>query len=270
MLRFYAERFCSSSSLLGQIYAQVKCGTRPTDESWGRVGGALGALERECQAMGLAVTLAQIKRIKSIFTEGASNVNYDNLARDVLEVQLRLNDELESRLCYCVEVEKSQYMQAFGPGSDPAKPSPLEEAWKPIFTSFFNVKYDALEAFKCYALGHNTASVFHLMRVLELGLTALGKVFGVSLAHTNWGNAIGDIEKKIREMHADPAWKALSDWREQQETYAQMASHFGILKDAWRNYTAHIRGKYEPSEAHDIMVSVRAFMQKLAAKGLHE
>ena len=72
MLRFYAERFCISSSLLGQIYAQVKSGTRPTDESWSRVAGALGALERECQAMGLAATLAQIRRIKSLLNRVAS------------------------------------------------------------------------------------------------------------------------------------------------------------------------------------------------------
>ena len=273
MLRFYAERFCRDSSLLGQLYAHINAssGSVITEvDPWSIGAGALGSLERDCEAIGLASTLAQIKRIKPIFTEGTSNINYQNLVRDVIEVQIRLNDELESRLCFCIETEKSQYMQAFGPASDPAIPSPLEMAWEPVFVSFSSVKYDTLEAFKCYALGHNTACVFHLMRVLELGLTALGQVFGVSLAHTNWGNAIEQIESKIRGMHTDPAWKALPDCKEQQEFYSQAASHFGILKDAWRNYTAHVRGKYDEQEASDIMVSVRAFMQKLTVEGLHE
>ena len=67
-------------------------------------------------------------------------------------------------------------------------------------------------------------------------------------------------------MHKDPAWRALPDYREHQELYAQAASHFGVLKDAWRNYTAHARGKYDEREAADIMTGVRAFMQKLATK----
>ena len=89
------------------------------------------------------------------------------------------------------------------------------------------------------------------MRVLELGLTALGKVFGVSLAHTNWAPAIEKIEKKIRTMHTEPQCKPLSDCKEQQEFYAPAARHFGVFKDARRNYTAHARGKYDEQEAVD-------------------
>jgi hypothetical protein len=107
------------------------------------------------------------------------------------------------------------------------------------------------------------------MRVLEIGLGVLGAVFGVSLAHTNWAPAIDQIESKTRDMHKDPAWKAKPDYKEQQEFFAQAASHFGVLKDAWRNYTAHARGKYDGNEASDILTSVRAFMQKLANR-LHE
>jgi len=115
-------------------------------------------------------------------------------------------------------------------------------------------------------LSRNTACVFHLMRVLEIGLTALGDTFGVSLSHTNWAPAIEQIESKIREMHKDPSWRTMPDCKEQQEFYAQTASHFGILKDAWRNYTAHARGKYDEQEAFDILSNVRAFMKKLAAR----
>lgn len=107
------------------------------------------------------------------------------------------------------------------------------------------------------------------MRVLEIGLSALGNVFGVSLAHTSWGPAIDQIESKIHEMHKDPTWKARPDCKEQQEFYAQAASHFGVLKDAWRNHTAHARGKYDEGEAESILRNVCGFMQKLATR-LHE
>jgi hypothetical protein len=181
----------------------------------------------------------------------------------------RLRDEASSRVLLPVPSSEAIYYRAFT--ADSGSPNNLiEQNWQPVFDSFPSVKYDATEAFKCYALSRYTACVFHLMRVLELGLGALGAIFNVSLAHTNWKPAIDQIEKRIRVMHEDPAWKSHPDCREQQEFYAQAASHFAVLKDAWRNFTAHSRGKYDSQEAEDIMTGVRAFMQKLTVGGLHE
>jgi hypothetical protein len=105
------------------------------------------------------------------------------------------------------------------------------------------------------------------MRVLEIGLAALGAAFEVSMEHKNWDRVINEIEKKIREMGEDPKWKALPDWKDQREFYAQAASHFGVLKDAWRNYTNHARGsKYDDEEADNILRNVKMFMQKLSTR----
>jgi hypothetical protein len=105
------------------------------------------------------------------------------------------------------------------------------------------------------------------MRVLEIGLSVLAKRFGIASDHTNWHNIIEPVEKAIRGMGSDPA--KLPDWKEQQEFFSQGASHFMFLKDAWRNYTAHARGKYTDEEAETILINIRAFMQKLATR-LHE
>jgi uncharacterized protein YpbB len=86
------------------------------------------------------------------------------------------------------------------------------------------------------------------------------------LAHTNWAPAIEQIESRIRDMHKDPVWKALPDCKEQQEFYAQAASHFGILKDAWRNYTMHARGFYTEEQAEQIFENIKVFVQKLSLK----
>ena len=68
----------------------------------------------------------------------------------------------------------------------------------------------------------------------------------------------------IIAMGSDPAKPP--DWKGLQEFYAQAASFLGITKDAWRNYTAHARGKYTEEEASQILGNVRAFMQKLATR----
>jgi len=137
---------------------------------------------------------------------------------------------------------------------------------KEVADSFPSSASDANHAAFCLAASFSTAAVFHLMRVLEIGLSVLGGEFGVSLAHTNWAPAIEQIESKIRDMHKDPKWKALPDCKEQQEFYAQAASHFGILKDAWRNHAMHARGKYAQDEAELIFENVKAFMRKLAER----
>lgn len=170
---------------------------------------------------------------------------------------------------FCVSAEKSGFCTAFGLDYDPVAPTKTEEPWVNVFTSFPSSKYDVIEAFRAYSFGRNTAAVFHLMRVLEIGLTAFAGVFGVSMMHTNWNPAIEQIESSVRDMHKDPKWKVLPDCKEQQEFYAQCASHFGIIKDAWRNYTAHARGKYDDQEASDVFVAVRAFMHRLATR-FHE
>jgi hypothetical protein len=100
MLQFKAHGFCAACSIIGQIYAQVKSGVSPESESWGRVAG-LGSLERECQSPGLTNTLAQVIRLKPWFCgPPKQNVNFLDLARDVMEVQIRLMDELESRMLF--------------------------------------------------------------------------------------------------------------------------------------------------------------------------
>jgi hypothetical protein len=137
---------------------------------------------------------------------------------------------------------------------------------KNVADNFPSTTFDANSAAFGVATTLSTAAVFHLMRVLEIGLSVLGKQFGVSLAHTNWAPAIEQIESKIRDMHKDPAWKALPDCKEQQEFYAQAASHFAIVKDAWRNHTMHARGKYTEDEAEQMFLSVKTFMQKLAER----
>ncbi len=136
-----------------------------------------------------------------------------------------------------------------------------------VADSFPSTSYDAFEASRCYALGRNTACVFHLMRVLEIGLRTFANRFNVPSDHTNWHNIIEGIERAVRNMANDP--NRPTDWKDQQEFFSQAASNFMFVKDAWRNYTAHARGKYTDEEAETILINVRAFAQKLASR-LHE
>ncbi|MDQ6651910.1 MAG: hypothetical protein M3Y84_04110 [Acidobacteriota bacterium] len=211
------------------------------------VGTILGQLEHECLALELSSARKQIQRIFGRFNEslslpedqGPTNAEMITL---LSELRRRVEEDLEDGVLFWVESSK---VRAFFTNVDDddgqtmiVLKSPEELLSPEVITKFPNAVSEYKEAVKCFVSDRSTGCVFHLMRCLECGLAILGKVFGVSLEHTNWGTAIDQIESRIREMHKDPQWKAQPDCKGQQEFYAQAASHFGVLKDAWRNYTA--------------------------------
>jgi hypothetical protein len=214
------------------------------------------------EAIGLPISAETMLEIKQRIKEDSSNIlTYEWLHSQIMALQKLMEKEMKKKFFIYITPEKVRY---FGNINDHSA------FGADIIKAFPSAEYDAWEASRCLGFMRDTAAVFHLMRVLEKGLTALGVVFSVSLAHTNWGPAIDQIESKIREMHKDPTWKAQPDCKEKQEFYAQVASHFGILKDAWRNFTMHGRAKYSEDQATQIYENTQSFMQKLVKGGLHE
>lgn len=211
--------------------------------------------ETQCRTIGLDLAADTAVEIR----KGLEHVrNIQWLLDRIVSLQKLLEKEAKGRMVFYSPPERAKFF--------PIEP-PFGEA---VAVAFPSAVFDTREAATCLALMRGTASVFHLMRVLEIGLSAFGSVFGVSLAHTNWGPSLNQVESKIREMHRDPTWRVLPDCKSKQEAYAQAASHFGILKDAWRNYTMHARGKYDEEQAEQLFHNVKGFMQKLESIGLRE
>ncbi len=221
---------------------------------------ALTSLKRvvvEFSAIGLRITAETINELITELEDTSHRHNFQWLIDQVRVIQGLSKKEIEGKAFFYVPAERMKFFPLM---SDP------HIFGKAVGNAFPSAMQDVAESGVCLALDRGSACVFHLMRVLESGLTVLGAKFGVSLAHTNWAPAIEEIESKIRDMHKEPAWKALSDCKQQQEFYAQAASHFGILKDAWRNYTMHVRGFYTEEQAERIFENVKGFMQKLAER----
>jgi hypothetical protein len=217
----------------------------------------LRAVEEICRSMELPMSALHASQL----VEACAGPAADTLDRGMAErvstmLSVTIENETSLRLFFSLSAEKAKYY------SD--SPRIFDDA---VADSFSSSSFDASEASRCFALGRNTACVFHLMRVLEIGLTVFANRFNVPSGHTNWHNIIEGIEKGVRNMANDP--NKQPDWKDEQEFFSQAASHFMFVKDAWRNYTAHARGKYDDNEAETIFINVRGFMQKLATK-LHE
>jgi hypothetical protein len=218
----------------------------------------LESLASDCKTLALNTSAEMVAGMRSTLERDAHRDNVQWLLDQMKTVRDLMSTEMKWRVYAYIPAEKAKYFttgkaRLFGEEVDKAFP---------------DARNDVHEAGCCMALTRPTAAVFHLMRVLECGLAALGKVFSIPLAHTNWGSAIEQIESKIRDMHKDAIWKVKPDCKDMQVKYAQAAATFGVLKDAWRNHTMHSRVAYEEEEAEHIFGNVKMFMRKLAALGL--
>jgi hypothetical protein len=235
MLPFIAYDFTRASSMLGQLYAQCRSGVSPTSGSWSLIASELGCLERECAALGLTNTLSQIKRIKPVFFDNASP-GYD-FPRDILDVQLRLNDELRERKVFMLDGKDARYFEAHG------FPAMIGER-------FPQAIYDMEEAGKCLALERATACAFHLMRVTEYGLQALGKKVGIAHERPDWEPVIRKIDAELKKPYAEREYKGMADF------LAHASAHLNAVKVAWRNRVMHVERKHTIEEAREIYLLV--------------
>jgi hypothetical protein len=126
---------------------------------------------------------------------------------------------------------------------------------------FPSALYDLDEAAKCLAFGRSTASVFHLMRVSEMGARAVYYCLGITHPLTGNNRNLGTILGRIRDEidHRGKKW-------DEYEEFKELWLLFDAVKDAWRNMTMHVEAKFTPAEADRVAGAVRAVMQKVSAR----
>jgi hypothetical protein len=141
----------------------------------------------------------------------------------------------------------------------------LYEAVEPTFNAevqskFPSASFDIDEAAKCLALGRSTASVFHLMRVMEIALHAVHACLGITAPITGNDKTWGSVLKKIREDY-----KSRQNFREK-DLFQELYALLDAIRNAWRNSTMHVEDKYNEDEAKIIFQTVKGFLVKLASR----
>jgi hypothetical protein len=124
-----------------------------------------------------------------------------------------------------------------------------------VTVRFPEMQYDITEAGNCYAMGRSTACVFHLMRIMEIGVQKFGDKLGIQFTDSkDWHNIVDEINKAIKPL---PQRKA--------ETVAlsQAAAHLYNVKVGWRNRVMHPHDIYTLEEARALLEHVKAFINNL-------
>ena len=253
MLRFYAASFISTTSLMARVTFALD--PPPGDPALAMpvVRIAIEELGEALQELPLSpVTMAQYERLKQK-ANGDSTGTYESsiLMRELHE---NIIVELSSKLFLLIPANhRINYEQ----------PDPL--FGNLVADECYEANYNIAEAGRCLSLERWTACVFHLMRVLEIGLRKTAVQLGLPMSGTaefeNWKNIIDQIEKKIREFEALPKSVEKADMT---QFYSEVATGFRYFKDAWRNHVSHSRATYDEEQATVIWGHVRTFMQSLA------
>ncbi|MGA2270227.1 MAG: hypothetical protein ABSH44_17280 [Bryobacteraceae bacterium] len=218
-----------------------------SDFIYATVTSALADILGCSRELNLAVCVGIANRFYQAYKK--SIPTYRQVGEDIRALQLAFDVELETRRFFFVPDERAGYYSSDVLPWDRALGKRME-FFGPVIAAFPSAEDDIREAGNCFALDRPTATVFHLMRVMEAGLKAVSKALGVAYS-SNWGACIADIEKQGQQ--SDPFFK---------EAVAYLRS----VKNVWRNPTMHIERMYSEPEAERIFQAVQAFMVHLATQ----
>jgi hypothetical protein len=231
-------------------------GMKLSGGSFQNVVNDVQGFQTAAEATGLTVT-AKIadklhKLLSDIHASGSMTLTVDNLA-DVNHYLMSASECLEQEASVTVAmVMPPQMAKLFEPDE------PLFGA--DVASKFPGVQYDIAEAGKCLSLGRSTATVFHLMRVMEVSLHAVHACLAIPSPIAGNDKSWGSILQKIRtEYKTRPAFAEM-------QTFQELHARLDAVKDAWRNGTMHVEQKYTIEEAENVFAMVKGFMQKVASR----
>lgn len=181
-----------------------------------------------------------------------SGQNKDSLEGALRNITNLVGDELSTKLVLTMPNDKAKYFQP-----------PLPVFPKEVVDKFPSGVEDMFEAGNCFALGRNTACVFHLMRIMEIAVQKFGDKLGVSLVTAMgkdkvWHNLLEEADKEIRRRGALAPPDPLSS------DFARISSNLYSVKLAWRNPVMHPKATYTENEAESVLYAVRSFLSELA------
>jgi hypothetical protein len=245
MEKFSAATFYDFGSRLarGRRNAELQFNTSMSKEDWKKVEGykTLKKVKAGCEAIGLKFSALCVGEfLQSV----KGQVTSKQLIQALTETENSIRREMSLVTFFYMPSEQSDFYQKndlFG-----AK----------VNAKFPAIQFDMIEAGNCFAMGRGTACVFHLMRIMEVGVQEFGKKLGVVLVNEkNWQNILDELNKAI---------KALPHKASGTVEMSQASANLYAVKLAWRNEVMHPNDKYTLEEAKNIIGQVKLFMGQLA------
>ena len=212
-------------------------------------------LESALTAINARFSVMAIKLLKENLQAKDSSFTYGDLERAYSSLQARVRDELSLVKFLVIGQDRQRYY---------AQVEPIFGA--EVTNKFPSTAFEIDEACKCFALSRSTAAVFHLMRVMEIGVRALARCLAIPdplrPAERNWGNILKQVLEGIEKKWPTSAQRMHGDG----QLFESLYTSLDAVKNPWRNATMHVENKYTDEESEHILVAVRGFMKRLASR----
>ena len=252
VLHRYAAVFYQIAQILSgleAISAPATPSTRLDDETREAVLANIRKISNLSGQVGLSLS---VKHADRVLSNHKTSLTAGQLKEAVVQLQDRMRDELDNVYFLHVPFEKARVYY---------NPHPFGEA---VSNKFPRAITDMQEASKCLALARYTACVFHLMRVMEIGVQHLGKKLKIPDTHEKeWQAILNSVNGALRRM-SNPPTPLTSRKKAVRDRYAKAAAHLENVKNAWRNNVMHPKASYTAEEAEEVFQAVKTYMQHLA------
>jgi hypothetical protein len=146
----------------------------------------------------------------------------------------------------------------------------LEEIFdQKVLERFPEISDDVFDAAQCFIHYSSTACVFHLMRIVEVGVLKVARLADIQDPKPSWGAILSKLER-------------LTQRTQYQDLPPSIQPHIGLIRKllpklhaiqhAWRNKVSHVENKLIPTDAineevaTEVMSAVQAFMRMLASE----
>lgn len=169
----------------------------------------------------------------------------------------RFDSELNKRIEH--ELKRKKFYQL---KTDVAEMFDKREPFGPVVSLRFSAAaHDVSEACSCFACERYDASVFHLMRAMEVVLRDLAHKLGIPYL-PSWDSYLKKIDEFLKS-----ADRKSTEQRQLAGFFSEASALLRSVKDAWRNDVMHVESRFGPDQSRDILRSVKAFMIWLSKDG---
>src|SRR6266581_3231978 len=199
-----------------------------------------------CYAIGLTLSVNQVNTIIQAINSGKCKPA--QLQALLQELHRRIFEELSAEVFNYIPRYKAEYADHMRFN----RKGILEFGW----TTVSEFQHAGL----CYAVGENTACVFHLLRIVDAGIkSAVQRLIGKDFGDGNWNNLKTKIETEMNKKYGE---KSLG-WKQSEPFYASVLTDITAIGKL-RNRAIHdYKATYSEDEAKHLLAITEGFVRHL-------